>query len=191
MICSTTIDKHSIINRQLTVVNVVSCQILTEYNTDKLELGGIKMALTYKAVPYKPERNSKKYSEYEQLEDDFRQEDSEQRYCIISTETGEVLDDAQGYGYRTAQKAYAAYGYKTRDKSKDKDKQLKREQIKSWMKKHKSFVKLMDEEAFDIAKGSGAPDEEFDTAHVKELLERCNLEPDFKASELLKAWQCR
>ena len=34
------------------------------------------------------------------------------RYRIVSTETGEVLDDAQGYGYTTAQKAYAGYGYK-------------------------------------------------------------------------------
>lgn len=37
---------------------------------------------------------------------------TETRYCIVSTETGEILDDAQGYGYKTARNAYAAYGYK-------------------------------------------------------------------------------
>lgn len=29
----------------------------------------------------------------------------ETRYKIVSVVTGEVLDDAQGYGYKTAQKA--------------------------------------------------------------------------------------
>lgn len=33
------------------------------------------------------------------------------RWQIVNTETGEILDDAQGYGYRSAQKAHAAYAY--------------------------------------------------------------------------------
>ena len=37
----------------------------------------------------------------------------------VDKETGEVLDDAQGYGYKTKRNAYACYGYKNRDKSKD------------------------------------------------------------------------
>lgn len=32
------------------------------------------------------------------------------RFVIIDTETGEILDDAQGYGYTTAHKAYKCYG---------------------------------------------------------------------------------
>ena len=54
----------------------------------------------------------------------------DRRYVIIDKETGEILDDAQGYGYRTPQKTYAAYGYKTRDKSKDKEKLAKKKHIK-------------------------------------------------------------
>ena len=34
------------------------------------------------------------------------------KFVIIDTETGEILDDAQGYGYTTAQKAYKGYGWK-------------------------------------------------------------------------------
>lgn len=34
------------------------------------------------------------------------------RYVIINTETGEVVDDAQGYGFKSAQKAYACFVYK-------------------------------------------------------------------------------
>lgn len=113
----------------------------------------------------------------------------EKRFCIVSTKTGEVLDDAQGYGYKTAQKAYAAYAYKTRDRSQDKAKQQKYKHIKQWMKEHKSFVKAMDEVAFEIAKGSWAPNDKIDTKQVKELLKQFELEPDFTASELLRVWR--
>ena len=33
-------------------------------------------------------------------------------WILVDDETGKVLDDAQGYGYRTAQKAHAAYAYR-------------------------------------------------------------------------------
>ena len=72
---------------------------------------------------------------------------------IVSTETGEILDDAQGYGYRTAQKAYAAYSYKTRDRSKDAEKHARRQEIMKWFKEHNDFKDSMDQIAFEIAKG--------------------------------------
>lgn len=34
------------------------------------------------------------------------------RYIIVDSVTNTVLDDAQGYGYRTPQKAYACWKYK-------------------------------------------------------------------------------
>ena len=37
-----------------------------------------------------------------------------ERFIIVNIETGEVLDDAQGYGYKTAVNAYKAYGYKAK-----------------------------------------------------------------------------
>lgn len=107
----------------------------------------------------------------------------------MSNETGEVLDDAQGYGYRTAQKAYAGYAYKTRDKSKDKEKADKKKHIQKWMKEHKGFVKAMNGIAFEIAKGSWGPDDKFDAKQVKEMLEEWGLNPDFTASELLRVWR--
>lgn len=49
------------------------------------------------------------------------------RYVIVSTETGKVLDDAQGYGYKSAQKAYAAFAYKNRS-PKDIEKRKKKKE---------------------------------------------------------------
>lgn len=34
------------------------------------------------------------------------------RWAIVDAETGEMLDDAQGYGFKSPRKAYAAYVYK-------------------------------------------------------------------------------
>ena len=108
------------------------------------------------------------------------------RFCIVSTETGEVLDDAQGYGYKTMQKAYSAYAYKTRDKSKDKERLEKKKHIEKWMKEHKDFVRAMDQAAFEIWKGSWGPNDKFDAKLVREMLKEFELEPDFTAGELLK-----
>lgn len=113
----------------------------------------------------------------------------DKRYVVIDKNTQEVLDDAQGYGYRSPQKAYAAYAYKHRDKSKDKEKAAKVKKIRIWMKKHKDFVKLMDQIAFEIAKGSWGLDDKFDAKLVKQLLKESDLEPDFTAAELIRVWQ--
>lgn len=113
----------------------------------------------------------------------------DKRYVVVDKNTQEIVDDAQGYGYRSPQKAYAAYAYKHRDKSKDKEKAAKAKKIRIWMKEHKDFVKLMDQIAFEIAKGSWGPDDKFDAKLVKQLLKESDLEPDFTAAELIRVWQ--
>ena len=110
------------------------------------------------------------------------------RYIIVDAATGEVLDDAQGYGFKTPQKAYACYSYKTRDKSKDSEKKKKEQHIRNWMKANKSFMNLLEGLAFDIAKEACGPEDKVNAKFVKELLKENNLEPDFTAGELLKVW---
>lgn len=34
------------------------------------------------------------------------------RYIIVNSDTSEILDDAQGYGYRSPQKAHATWSYR-------------------------------------------------------------------------------
>lgn len=112
------------------------------------------------------------------------------RFAIVDIDSGEVLDDAQGYGYKTAQKAYAAWVYKHRDTSKDRERAAKRQHIVGWLKKHKDFRELMDQIAFEIMKGSWGPDDKFDAKLVGELLKNngySNL--DFTPGELLRVWR--
>lgn len=42
------------------------------------------------------------------------------RFVIVDLETGEILDDAQGYGYKTAQKAHIGYNYRNKQASRSK-----------------------------------------------------------------------
>lgn len=148
------------------------------------------MEKSYKAVQYKVTTHHDEIIDVDEPWNNSPAYDTfEIRYCILSTDTGEVLDDAQGYGYKTAQKAYSAYAYKTRDKSKDKERAAKKKHIEQWMTENKSFVRLMDDYTFQIAKGTMAPDDKFDAKFVKDLLEEQGLETDFTASELLKVWR--
>lgn len=114
---------------------------------------------------------------------------NEKRYIVVDIKTGKVLDDAQSYGYKSIKKAYSAFAYKRRNKSKDKEKQIKEKKIKNWMLENRSFVKLMDQIAFEIVKGSWGPEEKFNTAFLKKMLKENKLNPDFTAFELLKVWQ--
>ena len=144
----------------------------------------------YKAVPYKKITHHEAVSDSKEPWNNSPAYDTrEMRYRIVNTATGEILDDAQGYGYKTAQKAYAAFSYKNRDKSKDAEKAAKKAQIKKWMKEHKSFVRGMDTIAFEIAKGSWGPDDKFDAKLVKEMLQDADLHPDFTAAELFGVWK--
>lgn len=67
----------------------------------------------------------------------------EWRFVVVDVGTGEILDNAQGYGYKTKQKAMAAWNYKMRDRSKDAAKKAKEKLIKDWMRHHKGFVDTM------------------------------------------------
>lgn len=64
------------------------------------------------------------------------------RYVIVDIDTGEILDDAQGYGYRTAQKAYAGYNYKIMPKSEKAKKVARERHMQKWLKDHKAFERI-------------------------------------------------
>lgn len=65
----------------------------------------------------------------------------EPRYIIVDEETGEILDDANGYGYKTKQAAHKGWAYKSKPKE-EKDKINKQHLIiMSWMKESKKSCK--------------------------------------------------
>ncbi len=109
------------------------------------------------------------------------------RYVIKDMESGEIVDDAQGYGYKSAQKAYAGWAYKRRDKSKDTEKAEKERAISKWTEENKTFIRLLDTLAFEKWKDTRTP---VDAGFVKKLLEENGyIDLNFTAGELLRYWQ--
>lgn len=121
------------------------------------EFESIRRILFYKSLNIKAihkqrmeTKNGKKYKAVaitvpnKNTSDEFVAAENETRYVIKDMESGSIVDDAQGYGYRTAQKAYAGWSYKNRNKSKDKEKAEKENIIAKWMKDNKSFINLLD-----------------------------------------------
>ena len=70
------------------------------------------------------------------------------RYVVVDLETGEILDDAQGYGYRTAPKAYAGYNYKIMPKSEKAKKAARERHMQKWMSEHKAFNRAVGDASF-------------------------------------------
>ena len=64
----------------------------------------------------------------------------ETRYVIIDIETGEIIDDAQGYGFRTPQKAYSAYSYRLKQNGR---KTYTKKDIKKWISEDPKHAKLI------------------------------------------------
>ena len=109
------------------------------------------------------------------------------RYVIVDAETGRILDTAQGYGYKSAQKAYAAYAYKTRSPAKKARDEAAEKAVKAFVRKNRDFIEDLDAAAFKIAKGSMGPDEKFNAKFVAEMLEQAGYRDlPFTAAELIK-----
>lgn len=93
------------------------------------------------------------------------------RYILINENTGEILDDAQGYGYRSPQKAHAAWNYHHPSGKQSHNRKLN----KQFAKEHKDFIKDFDYLLFEDLKDQVNPYPDF-----KDLLnERV---PDFKGN---------
>lgn len=86
------------------------------------------------------------------------------RFVIVDEQTGNVLDDAQGYGYTSAAKAHKAWAYKTNRKTRATVKHKKR-----WWKNHPDFEDECAEIMFRAAK-----DEQQGCPHTEdEIYETC------------------
>ena len=76
------------------------------------------------------------------------------RYIVVDAKTNEVLDDAQGYGFKSKQKAYACFGYKKGSKKRQEKERLIRAFLKEYPCIKDEYCQLMDIWWVDIAKGS-------------------------------------
>lgn len=108
---------------------------------------------------------------------------SEDRYVIVDKDTGEILDDAQGYGFKTAEKAYKCFHYKHRSQEqKDKEKV-----ILEWIKDHKDFVDGLVDIEFHLLKEG----DNLSSKIVADLFKESGLNVNFTAKEFLSVYRRR
>lgn len=98
------------------------------------------------------------------------------RYMIINVDTGEILDNAQGYGYRTAQKAHAAWNYKHPNPKQAHNRSINQKRNKAFLKQHKHLDDTWAEICLDAYKNGEEPTYQ----DFKELIQ--SIQPPFEGN---------
>lgn len=96
------------------------------------------------------------------------------RWVMKNIDTGKIVDDAQGYGYRTAQKAHAAWAYKHPSGKQAKNRKKNTRINKAFVKKHPSIGDDWAQAALDVYKDGETPGYQ----DFKELVESIDSEFD-------------
>lgn len=79
------------------------------------------------------------------------------RWVMKNINTGEILDDAQGYGYRTAQKSHAAWIYKHPSKKEAGNRKKNMRANKTFVKEHPSIGDDWAQTALGVYKDGETP----------------------------------
>jgi hypothetical protein len=86
--------------------------------------------------------------------------DADPRFEIYDTVTGNMVDNAQGYGYTSVKKAYAAYYYKHKKKESSKQRNADRK-ARRWLRGNPDIADGIDSDIFDYFLHAGeAPSKE-------------------------------
>jgi len=109
----------------------------------------------------------------------------DKRYCIVDAETGEILDDAQGYGYKSIRKAHAAWAYKTKGPKERAAFDANYKKIWDWLKEHQELLDLLEDEALYCLKGQSP----FGVENVRAILKNLDMEAPFSAKDILRVWR--
>ena len=109
---------------------------------------------------------------------------SQGRFAIIDAETGEILDDANGYGYKSKQNAMRAWNYKTQPK--DENVEKFKQTIYDWWKHHHGLSDLIDAIMFDTVCKDG---DDFTEKDAIEIARRYIEENNIEKPQGIHTWQ--
>jgi hypothetical protein len=108
----------------------------------------------------------------------------DRRYVVVDEATGEVLDDAQGYGYKSAQNAHRAYSHKSMPPKKKRQREAVKRQVERWCAGHKEFMQHVDQAMLYALKDG----ENVTEADVRAILTEHGLELPFAVKDLMRHW---
>lgn len=112
------------------------------------------------------------------------------RWVLVDKTTGEIVDDAQGYGFKTPQGAYAAHSYKNRPKKVVARERRIRTAVKRWCRDNPEVVERLEADSFYDAKDTlHSSESEFTPEYADSVLKELGFENlPFTGKELLRFW---
>ena len=120
------------------------------------------------------------------IEDTNLSEDKyNKRYIIIDKETGEILDNAQGYGYKSKQNAYKCYAYKLKHKNLKQHSRKTKQIVNNFINKHKSLFNQLEDILFHAAKDN----EKITDKQIKQFLTDNNIELPCTYNKFMRYFQ--
>ena len=108
----------------------------------------------------------------------------DKRYVVVDEATGEVVDDAQGCGYKSAQNAHRAHAYKSMPPKKKHQRDAAKRQAQRWCAQHPEFMQHVEQSMFYAMKDGQNVTE----AEVRAILAEHGLELPFSVKDLMRHW---
>jgi hypothetical protein len=108
----------------------------------------------------------------------------EKRYVVVDAATGGIVDDAQGYGYKTAQNAHRAHAYKSMPPKKKRQRDAAQRQVRRWCAAHPEFMQQVESAMFYALKDGLNLTE----ADVRAMLDERGVELPFAVKDLMRHW---
>lgn len=108
----------------------------------------------------------------------------DRRYVVVDEGTGEVLNDASGYGYKNAQNAHRGYGYKSMPPKKKQQRDAAKRQVQRWCAQHTELMQHVEQAMFYAMKDG----ENVTVTDVGAILAEHGLELPFAVNDLMKHW---
>jgi hypothetical protein len=108
----------------------------------------------------------------------------DKRYVVVDEATGEVVDDAQGHGYKSAQNAHRAYSYKSMPTKEKRQREAVKRQVERWCAEHEDLIQHVDQAMLYALKDGETVTE----ADVRAILTEHGLELPFSVKDLMRHW---
>jgi len=91
--------------------------------------------------------------------DEYDFDRTETRWRLVDESTGRIVDDAQGHGYKTAQAAHSAHGYKRTMRARKTSAKNVKQRARAWWDRHNELHDTIIDMQFQALK-QGIPDDD-------------------------------
>jgi tagatose-1,6-bisphosphate aldolase non-catalytic subunit AgaZ/GatZ len=108
----------------------------------------------------------------------------EKRYVVVDEATGDIVDDAGGYGYKTAQNARRARAYKSMAPKNKRQRDAAKRGVRRWCAAHPEFMGHVESAMFYALKDGRNLTE----ADVGAMPDEHGVELPFSVKDLMRHW---